>query len=89
MRRIFLALLLFTGGCASPGYFHEESTGLRVDANPQLLARHQKARLQCDAEAAKEALNSREPDIFTHNKLVQVIFEACMARAGYVVRGRG
>ena len=88
MRVVVMIALLGLCGCQSGGFFHEKSSGLRVDSTPDLLARFEDSKLQCNAEAAKEALASNERDLLRHNQLVQIIFEACMARSGYVVRGR-
>lgn len=83
---VILSFVMALAGCQSTGLFHEKSSGLRVDANPVLLARFQEDKLQCDAESAKDALTSRERNQFKHNQLIQLIYEACMARRGYVVR---
>lgn len=87
--RFFLAAsaaLLALSGCQSAGYFYEKSSGLRVDSSPELLSRYQEQKLQCDAESAKAALTSQERDLFIHNRNVTLIYHACMARHGYVVR---
>lgn len=89
--RLFPAILaasLALSACQSPGYFYEKSSGLRVDSSPDLLARFQEQKLQCDAESAKAALTSQERDVFIHNRNVTLIYHACMARQGYVVRDR-
>jgi hypothetical protein len=86
MRLFMICIGLLLAGCQSTGFFYEKSSGLRVDANPALLARFQDEKLQCDAESAKDALASRERDLMKHNQLIQLIYEACMARRGYIVR---
>lgn len=88
MKKAVLAACLLVTACQSQGYFYERASGLRVDANPALLSRFQDRKLQCDAEAAKAALTSNEKDLFVHNRNVTLIYHACMARYGYVVRDR-
>lgn len=83
---VVISLVITLAACQSAGFFYEKTSGLRVDANPDLLARFQEDKLQCDAESAKDALTSRERDLFKHNQLIQLIYEACMARRGYIVR---
>lgn len=86
VRPFIIGLGLLLAGCQATGFFYEKSSGLRVDANPSLLARFQEEKLQCDAESAKDALASRERDLYQHNRLIQLIYEACMARQGYIVK---
>ena len=87
-RFIVIALLGVSAGCvAQPkGVFHETKSGLRVDSNPQLLARFQQARVICDGEAAQSALVSTEKDRYTHSVNVNLVFDACLAKAGYLRR---
>lgn len=89
MRRILIALAcIVPAGCVSQpqGYFHRVSDGLRVDSNPQLLAEFSQARVICDGEASKAALVSNERDRATHNRNVNLVFDACLAERGYVRR---
>ena len=85
-RIVGFALLALLAGCQTQGFFYERASGLRVDNNPALFARFQDDKLQCDAESAQAALTSREPDRFAHARNVTLIYHACMAREGYVVR---
>lgn len=81
---MILAMLL--AGCVyvPKGAFHRVSDGLRVDANPQVLAEFQQARVICDGEASKAALVSNERDRYTHSKNVTLVFDACLAEKGYI-----
>lgn len=73
-------------GCAyvPQGAFFRVSDGLRVDANPQILAAFQQDRVICDGEASKAALTSAERDRYTHSKNVTLVFDACLAQRGYI-----
>lgn len=87
MKRAFLLLVtLALAGCLSvpPRIWYRD--GVSVDSNPTLLASFQRDRTICDGEAAKAALGSQEKDIYTHNKNVNLIFDACLTQKGYIGR---
>ena len=89
MRRGFFVLGMAAGVLAAcqaapTGYWYRGS--LRVDSNADLFARFQRDRTICDGEAAQAALTSREPDRFTHNFNLNLIFDACLTKAGYIRR---
>ncbi|MGQ4812355.1 hypothetical protein [Agrobacterium vitis] len=88
--RTFVLGMVIVGlaGCvtAPKGLFHRVSDGQRVDANPQLLAEFQQARVICDGEASKAALTSTERDRAIHSLNVNLVFDACLAQKGYVRR---
>ncbi|MFN7125296.1 MAG: hypothetical protein ACK4M8_05395 [Allorhizobium sp.] len=87
MRRVSVVLLgLVLAGCTHQpqGVFHRISDGVRVDANPQVLAAFQKDRVICDGEASKAALTSREKDVYLHTMSINTIFDACLAERGYL-----
>jgi hypothetical protein len=88
LRTILIAALAVLCGCvAQPkGVFHEAKSGLRVDSNPALLARFQQSRVICDGEAAQAALVSTEKDRYTHSLNVNLVYDACLAKAGYLRR---
>ena len=78
------AAMLAACQAAPTGYWYKG--GVRVDANTALFDRFQRDRVICDGEAAQAALTSREPDRFTHNFNLNLIFDACLTKAGYVRR---
>lgn len=81
-----LVAVVLTGCVSSQGYFYEKRSGKRVDASPTILARFEEHKLQCDAEASKAALSATEPSLSKRNQLINLIYHACMAKRGYVVR---
>ena len=82
MRRL-LPLLLLAGCVSAPvGYWHRN--GVRVDVNPALLAEFSRAKTICDGETAQAALASNEKDLLTHNRNVNLVFDGCLTKAGYV-----
>lgn len=76
-------LLALVAGCMSvpPRIWYRD--GVRVDANPQLLAAFQRDRVVCDGEAAEAALKSQERDLMIHNRNVNLVFDACLTKLGY------
>lgn len=87
-RTAWIAISVVLAGCVyqPKGTFHEVSTGLRVDTNPQLLARFQQERVICDGEAAQSAAVSTERDRYTHSMNINLVFDGCLAKRGYVRR---
>lgn len=87
MRRVIVVAACFAlGSCVytPQGFFHRVSDGIRVDANPQVLAEFQQARVICDGEASKAALTSTERDRYAHSRNVNLVFDACLAERGYI-----
>jgi len=76
-------LLVLVTACMSvpPRIWYRD--GVRVDANPQLLAAFQRDRVVCDGEAAEAALKSQERDLMIHNRNVNLVFDACLTKLGY------
>jgi hypothetical protein len=87
-KAVLFALSILVSGCVyvPKGSFHRVSDGVKVDANPTVLAEFQQSRVICDGEASKAALTSTEKDRYVHSMNVNLVFDACLAEKGYVRR---
>lgn len=87
MKRILLLCSVgVVSGCVSQpqGFFHRIGDGVRVDADPQVMAKFQQDRVICDGEASQAALSSTERDRGIHSRNVNLVFDACLAKRGYI-----
>ncbi len=81
-----LGVCVLLAGCVNTpqGVWHRGAT--RVDASPTLFEEFNRDRVVCDGRAAEAALNSRERDLLTHNRNVNLVFDACLTEKGYMRR---
>ncbi len=84
MRKLLIVSIAILAGCVSTpqGYWFKGS--MRVDADPQVFAQFQRDRAVCDGEAAQAALASNERLRAEHNRLVNLVFDGCLTKRGYV-----
>jgi hypothetical protein len=88
MRRFLVVMLTVAAGCVyqPQGKFHQVSTGRVVDADPGLYSKFLQDKVVCDGEAAQAALTSTEKDRYAHSLNVNLVYDACLAKRGYVRR---
>lgn len=88
MLKVLVSVLVVTAlaGCTHQpvGFFHRVSDGQRVDANPTIAAQFQQDRVICDGEASQAALSSHEKDRYIHSRNVNLVYDACLAKRGYI-----
>lgn len=83
---LVLACVSVLSGCQQ-NYYYERTSGLRVDAKPELLTTFQVAKTECAGEVAQTMLSGgglRAPS--TDAYLTQVAMYGCMSKRGYDVR---
>lgn len=85
-RAFFIASVIVLAGCVyqAKGEFHEISSGKRVDADSETLAKFQQAKVICDGEAAQAASVSTERDRYVHTLNITLVFDGCLAKRGYI-----
>lgn len=89
MRKLLLTIALAgVAGCVyqPQGKFHQVSSGKPVDADQKLYNAFLQDKVICDGEAAQAALTSRERDRYAHSLNVNLVYDACLAKRGYVRR---
>jgi hypothetical protein len=87
MRRIIAtSLLIVAAGCVHQpqGKFHRVSDGKAVDADQTLYNTFLQDKVICDGEAAQAALTSTEKSRYAHSLNVNLVYDACLAKRGYV-----
>lgn len=89
MRKIAaITMLLALSGCvtAPQGAWYRQSDGQRVDSNSRIYDKFKTDVAICNGEAAQAALQSNEKDRMQHNYEVNLVYDGCLTRRGYVRR---
>lgn len=74
---VLILIALSLAGCTR-GYWYDYESNLRADANPDLLARLQRARVICNGEVSKA--------VGASGIAGDRIFDGCMIQQGFEVR---